>query len=1209
MARCLSGILILFALVPHVISAQTLPAGFYLEDVAPGVTFDLPVATEVSPDGRIFVVEKSGVVWIVDNGVVSATPFIDLSAEVMDHHDRGLLGFTLDPDFDTNGHAYFLYTVDHDGSGDYSRTDVFGRLTRYTASAGDPDVADLSTRTVLIGATWAEGIPACYFSHAPGSLRFGTDGSLLVSAGDGGSYNEVDAGGLYSDCFGTGRFDSSEDIGAFRSQYINSLAGKILRIDPSTGLGYPSNPFYTGNPADNASRVWMKGLRNPFRFSIRNDGALTTGAGDPGTLYIGDVGWGTWEEINVGNGAENWGWPCHEGPNPHGGYQSASPSHSDCSTVGAVDDPSTYYHHNNTNNSFPTGLGGNSIVGGPFYEGTKYPIMYQNKVWYGDYARGWMVFAEYDVSNNFVSQTTFSTDLGPVVDIHSDGNHLYFVNIGDGKVYRLRHSDEDDTPPVAIAAATPNNGPAPLEVQFTGSGSFDPDSPLPLNFVWDFGTGDSAFVADPVYTFNSAGTYNVTMSVTNQSGLTSTYPLVIYSGNTFPSGTIVSPSNGEQFDAFSVVDLVASGSDPEDPEVSLSYAWEVTQIHNAHDHPDFFTAAGKTASFQPGYHGLQYEVFYLRVDLLVTDTGGLTDTTTHYVVVTRDAEQDITPDGTPVALVTAPTGSGNPDIGVIKDGIVPLAGISGPEYQYDTNTGPGHRSDDWVGYTFDDNRHFSRAQFTEGIHFGGAVGDEFDYPDFSDVSAFTLNGEAVQSGSVLRLVPNINNLAGSAFLTTPVTLFDDSSFEMFMQFRMHSGNSADGMAFVMQDVGPSFLGISGGGIGYFDGGGASFMVELDIWNNGSGGNMDDNNDNHVAVFTSETKLAEYLPSYNLDDGNSHGLWLDYDGDNDLLRVFVSNDPGVKPATPAMTVDVDLSAVLGSQAYVGFTAATGGLNEHHDVEAWSFKMGDPDFLAGTGAGGWFESIGLEIRNAGVWTPVNYLSVLKPYESNNGADFETYQMVFESAWGDGIRVRGVPGGSNDFISVAEFRVYESPDHAPTGAPTVVTFSPTSGPEGTLVTLTGANYVDVASVTLDGSPVPFNIISASYIEVEVPAGASSGIFQVNTPLGSGTSLSAFTVTIPTGSKASLAWGLRQNYPNPFNPSTTIEFALSSQSQTRVVIYDVTGRKVKTLVSSVLPAGVHTSLWTGVDDRGTTVGSGVYFVVLEANGLREARKLVLQK
>ncbi len=207
--------------------------------------------------------------------------------------------------------------------GENSRLDAFARVTRYTASA-DGERAILDTRRVLIGATWAAGIPAWHHSHSIGTIQFGLDGSLLVGAGDAGQFNGTDAGGQYDECFGEGpqgqeRFLVSEDIGAFRSQRLQSLSGKILRVAPETGLGLPDNPFWTGDANDNASRVWALGFRNPFRFTVG------PGPG-PGLLYTADVGYATWEEFSVVRRGDNHGWPCFEDPDPQPDYQAETPA-------------------------------------------------------------------------------------------------------------------------------------------------------------------------------------------------------------------------------------------------------------------------------------------------------------------------------------------------------------------------------------------------------------------------------------------------------------------------------------------------------------------------------------------------------------------------------------------------------------------------------------------------------------------------------------------------------------------------------------------------------------------------------------------------------------------------------------------------------------------------------------------------------------------
>ena len=167
----------------------------------------------------MLVAEQRGVVWVVEDGVRHPEPFLDLRAEVYHVYERGLLGMAVDG----AGRVYLLYTVDHDGGGDYGRSDMFGRLTRYDPLPSNPNRADLASRRVLVGQTFAEGFPNCYYSHAVGTVALGSDGTLLVGSGDGASFSHADDGGLYPDCFGPGRFDPSEDIGAFRAFVLHAI--------------------------------------------------------------------------------------------------------------------------------------------------------------------------------------------------------------------------------------------------------------------------------------------------------------------------------------------------------------------------------------------------------------------------------------------------------------------------------------------------------------------------------------------------------------------------------------------------------------------------------------------------------------------------------------------------------------------------------------------------------------------------------------------------------------------------------------------------------------------------------------------------------------------------------------------------------------------------------------------------------------------------
>lgn len=337
------------------------PADFVVENIASG--WNEPIGTTFMHDGRAVVWERGGRVWVVNtNGTRNAAPLIDLNDEVGAWRDYGLMSVVLDPHFEKNGHFYLLYVVDRHhldffGTAQYSKfTNTYfaatiGRITRYTATAAsNRSVADTSTRLVLLGETAASGIPIVHQSHGLGSLMFGEDGTLLVTTGDAASYNEIDVGGQVGDGYvndglARGILRAKENVGAFRSQLVDCLNGKVLRLDPATGNGVPSNPWFEASaPRSARSRAFALGLRNPFRATIvPASGDHDPAAGNPGVLHIGDVGWGTWEEVTrAATRGANLGWPLFEGLDYHDGYFAASPFNLDAPT--GLNAPSPTHH-------------------------------------------------------------------------------------------------------------------------------------------------------------------------------------------------------------------------------------------------------------------------------------------------------------------------------------------------------------------------------------------------------------------------------------------------------------------------------------------------------------------------------------------------------------------------------------------------------------------------------------------------------------------------------------------------------------------------------------------------------------------------------------------------------------------------------------------------------------------------------------------------
>jgi glucose/arabinose dehydrogenase len=428
-----------------------------------------PIAIDWTPDGQyMLVAQKNGVVRVVDNGTLRSTPLIDLSSQVNDTRDRGLIGMAIHPNFPATPYIYLSYTYDPpeadqnrnpntdlddpDGSGNRP-----ARVVRVTVNPATM-IADPSSLVVLLGknSTWqytsqpdsnstgSTGIPPSGIvngttitapanqidvgiqdndpdragiqnqnirdylatdseSHTIGAVHFGADGYLYVSNGDGTSYNFADPRSV-------------------RVQDVDNLSGKVLRIDPITGEGIASNPFYDGDPNSNQSKVFYSGLRNPFRFTF-----------DPvtGLPVIGDVGWNSWEEINTGAAGSNFGWPYIEGPNRTGGYQDLSQAIS-------------FYNNGNINPGSPSNQAAvfpilershgapdnaTAIVVGDFYNA--------NTLMFGDLNNGTLYAATLDANRNVTSVQVFDSGIAYVVDMEMgpDGK-LYGVNLVSGQILR-----------------------------------------------------------------------------------------------------------------------------------------------------------------------------------------------------------------------------------------------------------------------------------------------------------------------------------------------------------------------------------------------------------------------------------------------------------------------------------------------------------------------------------------------------------------------------------------------------------------------------------------------------------------------------------------------------------------------------------------------------------------------------------------------------
>jgi glucose/arabinose dehydrogenase len=282
------------------------------------------------------VAEQTGRIRIVQpDGAVRGTPFLDLSGQIQppdSNGENGLLGLTFAPDYAQSKHFFVYYSVQSQG-------ELRARVSRFTASAADPNVADPGSEVFILEVPQSNGF------HLGGQLAFGSDGMLYIAVGDGGPQGDP---GNYA-------------------QDRNSLRGKLLRIDVTNTTGPmpqcdvsgqqnyripPDNPYID---ADGCDEIWQ----------------LDSATQD---IWIGDVGWNKWEEVDwrppASSKGVNWGWRCREGQHPH--------DMSLCDLQGAYVDPVIEYGHQS---------GRCSVIGGRVYRGAAWPQI-QGHYFYADFCTG-----------------------------------------------------------------------------------------------------------------------------------------------------------------------------------------------------------------------------------------------------------------------------------------------------------------------------------------------------------------------------------------------------------------------------------------------------------------------------------------------------------------------------------------------------------------------------------------------------------------------------------------------------------------------------------------------------------------------------------------------------------------------------------------------------------------------------------------------------
>jgi len=340
--------------------------------------FELPVYLANAGDGsgRVFVVEKAGLIKVIKNGKVSEEPFLDIVRKVGSKgSEQGLFSVAFHPRYEENGRFFVNYT---DLGGDTV-------VSEFKLSS-DPDRGDPASERVLLR------IDQPASNHNGGQIQFGPDGYLYIGTGDGGS-----AGDPWGN-----------------AQNLSVLLGKMLRIDVDRGEPY-------GIPRDNPFRgvsgarpeIWSYGWRNPWRFSF-----------DPETedMYIADVGQNKWEEVDFqsagSKGGEDYGWNLFEGS-----YEYKLPKGYDTSGISF---PVAEYNRGE----------GCSVTGGYVYRGKRSPGL-NGTYFFSDYCSGRLWGLRKKPDGSWEWAEFLKTGLSVSSFGEDEAGEVYIIDFGKGGIYRI----------------------------------------------------------------------------------------------------------------------------------------------------------------------------------------------------------------------------------------------------------------------------------------------------------------------------------------------------------------------------------------------------------------------------------------------------------------------------------------------------------------------------------------------------------------------------------------------------------------------------------------------------------------------------------------------------------------------------------------------------------------------------------------------------
>ncbi|MBB5032189.1 PQQ-dependent sugar dehydrogenase [Prosthecobacter vanneervenii] len=351
------------------------------------------IANAGDGSGRLFVCDQSGIVYIIRDGMLLPQPFLDARSKLVprapttylfplssSYEERGLLSIAFHPNYNQRdglgqpkpgfGKFYIFYSAPSPNvASGSSPVNCRSTISEFSVSTTDPNTADINSERVVLSYDKPQA------NHNGGQLRFGPDGLLYISAGDGGGQHDNQDG----HAGGSGTSSPGPSGGLGNAQDKTRLLGKILRIDPlgSSGpggqYGIPATNPFVGAGGGVREEIYAFGLRNPWRFSFDD------GPGGNGTMFEADVGQDKVEEVNIITSGGNYGWRVMEGTLTHDG---TAPN----SGLPLISPIAQYAHIGVTTGTPALPQIGASIIGGFVYRGSAIPAL-QGRYVFGDYSQ------------------------------------------------------------------------------------------------------------------------------------------------------------------------------------------------------------------------------------------------------------------------------------------------------------------------------------------------------------------------------------------------------------------------------------------------------------------------------------------------------------------------------------------------------------------------------------------------------------------------------------------------------------------------------------------------------------------------------------------------------------------------------------------------------------------------------------------------------